>query len=190
MVLLTFALMFLTAAEILHAQQLIEAAKKRDAAAAKKLIDGGAEISEKDSSGNTALHIAAGNGSYKMVKLLIDAGANVNSFGFNSAAPIHIASAAGDLKTVRLLVEKGANINLKDGSYNRTPLHWAARHNRIELMKYLIEKGALINERALGLRTPLIEAADNLHIPVNTVNNVAVKGKVKESLRISDSYPG
>lgn len=90
-------------------EQLWEAARTGDAAAAKALLDKGADVDAKFRYGQTALFKAAERGHVEVVKLLLERGATVNLRDtFYGATPMTWALDKGHVAVVRALLEKGA----------------------------------------------------------------------------------
>ncbi|HEX5707005.1 MAG TPA: ankyrin repeat domain-containing protein [Pyrinomonadaceae bacterium] len=89
--------------------QLWEAARVGDVAAARAALDRGAEVDAKFRYGQTALFKAAERGHTEVVKLLLERGAAVNLRDtFYGATPISWALQKGHVGVVRALLEKGA----------------------------------------------------------------------------------
>ncbi|KAH8850039.1 Death-associated protein kinase 1 [Schistosoma japonicum] len=59
--------------------------------------------------GNTALHLAASQGDYFIIKLLAKAVSNVDVFNTLEFTPLHLAAKHGHLRTVRYLILAGAD---------------------------------------------------------------------------------
>ena len=98
-----------------QAEALADAARKGDAAAVKKLLDGGVDVNTKFRYGTTALSFACDRGHLDVVKLLLDRGADVNVRDtFYNATPLTwaVSPAMGRKpqhpEVVRLLLAKGA----------------------------------------------------------------------------------
>ena len=89
----------------------------------------------------TALHLAAENGHYNVVKLLLEAGANKNAAVRGGSTALHLAALMGHPEVVELLLEAGAHKDAADGG-GRTALHDAAENGRLEVVKLLLEAGA------------------------------------------------
>jgi len=112
------------------------------------LIEHGADVGVPDSSGRTALHVAAGLAdSYDSMELLIESGANVNAKDHDGETPLHVAVTVGITNT-RLLIDHGADVKATseprhydntdvfyDASFDtspRTPLDNAVANHNIQ----------------------------------------------------------
>jgi uncharacterized protein len=84
-----------------------------DTALITKLLDGGADINEKDD-GITLLMKAATEGYLKTAKLLVDRKVDVDARSNEGGTALIAASVAGYAKIVELLVNAGANTKLKN----------------------------------------------------------------------------
>lgn len=84
---------------------------KGDFLGAKRLVEGGADVNDRDYAGNTALHDAALKGHYEIVKLLLDHGAiiDIRSGVDDLDTPLIDATSRGHLEIVKLLLTKGAD---------------------------------------------------------------------------------
>ncbi|MCQ2574858.1 MAG: ankyrin repeat domain-containing protein [Alphaproteobacteria bacterium] len=123
----------------------------RDTQIAKLLIEKGANVKIKDSTGLAPLHIAVMNDyccNNDIVELLISHGADVNAKDNSKNTPLHFVHFA---KTAKLLIEKGANVNIKN-QYGQTPLHCTKNP---EITKVLLKYGAHINVKDNLEQTPL-----------------------------------
>lgn len=79
------------------------------------LLQHGSDWKHLDSSNNTALHYAAGNGFIECIDLLIKHQADVNAMNSWKVTPITIAMLNNHLGTVkRLLQEESVDVNGKD----------------------------------------------------------------------------
>jgi ankyrin repeat protein len=136
----------------------------------KLLIAHKADVGGRDSSGQTALHLAM-HGDLELTRLLLDAGASVHERLFEQDhsilrkpprsagnTPLHWAAETGRLDLAKLLLAYGADVNAKNQS-SQTPVYFAARANQIEMAKFLFARGAKINARDTSGHTPLYEAA-------------------------------
>lgn len=88
--------------------EFIQAVQSRGIVFAASLIKQGANIQLKDKEGNSALHLAARNGDFDMVKMLVGNGADVLARNNQDKTPIGMVSPS-----------KGDGIALTDDSFNR-----------------------------------------------------------------------
>jgi ankyrin repeat protein len=102
------------------------------------LLDNGADIHAKRSTGRTSLYLASAYGHESVVSLLLSKGANIHDKA-NGVTPLYIASEKGHESVVSLLLSKGANIH--DKWKNQTSLHIARQNNHQEVVKILIRYG-------------------------------------------------
>ena len=106
-----------------------------------KVIDHGADIHSKVSSGETPLHWAVMHNNMEICKELINRGANVNEIDRHSNTPLHFATSKHNIEIMQLLIAKNADVNARD-KYGNAPLHRAAYKNDVRLSKILIDAGA------------------------------------------------
>jgi ankyrin repeat protein len=111
------------------------------------------DLIEKGFDKKRALQMAAGWGSYEIVKYLVDT--HGVSVGLNPA--LSSASGGGHLDIVRLLLERGVKINIEGLDYG-APLHRAASRGRVECVQVLIDYGAKVNLKDKYGGTPLHHA--------------------------------
>jgi ankyrin repeat protein len=83
-----------------------------------------APLDEKDTNGQTALHIAAEYGNDIFIDIILKKGGNPNLKDNNGQTPLHIAASNGYLSCLTLLLNGGADPSLKDNNGN-IPLHLA-----------------------------------------------------------------
>ena len=135
---------------------LMDAVNKNDAAAVKKLIAQGVNVSELDSNQDAPLVMAAYKGYNEIVKLLLEAGADVKAVdpGMKATA-LHAASYAGRAEAAKLLIQYKIDID-KQGPYNGyTALHDAIWQNNVDTAKVLIDAGANLTLQSNSGQTPL-----------------------------------
>lgn len=135
---------------------LMKAVKANDAAALKRLIADGVNVSELDSNGDPPLVMAAYKGHTEIVKLLLEAGADVKAVdpGMRATA-LHAAAYAGRTPAAKLLIEYGIEIDKQGPKNGYTALHDAIWQNNIETAKVLIAAGANLNLKSHDGETPL-----------------------------------
>ncbi|KAJ7695371.1 ankyrin repeat-containing domain protein [Mycena rosella] len=99
------------------------------------LIDSGADVNSQDKELETALEVAAAEGSKSMVKLLLEKGARIHG-GFHGGA-LHAAAAAGQESIVRLLLLHGADVNAWGGPYGSAlcAALWNDHENIVRLLE-------------------------------------------------------
>lgn len=96
---------------------------------------------EKNSKGETLLHIACAIDREDIVQLLVNLGADVNCVSTDfEDTPLHFACFEGNINIFKLLVNHGAKVDTANRS-GKTPLHYACRYS-FELVKFLLEHGA------------------------------------------------
>ena len=147
-----------------NASHLHFAARENDMAAARWLIDKGAEVNAKDEYGLTPLYWAARRNAAEVAKLLIDKGAEVNVKGNYGRAPLY-AAGQNAAEVAKLLIDNGAEagkgtklspagIRKMERFLNTSPLHLAVLHNDLEQVRSLIESEN-INKKIEGIWSPL-----------------------------------
>ena len=108
------------------------------------LIRNGADVTARDDTHSTPLHLASAKGCSETVDLLIKHGANVNAQNVKQATPLHLAASSNmalEGTIVRILLRRGANIDAKD-SEGRTPLEIASSEGNSWITKLLSDHQA------------------------------------------------
>jgi len=138
------------------------AAMNGDTERAKLLIEGGANVNEKDAGGSTPMAYAICNSHPEIVDLLKDKDVDINA-AINVAGHtlLHIAAITGRTEAAALLIAKGANVHAIDGD-SHTPMYYAVYIGYTKIVDLLQAKGVNINApvNAEG-QTPLHIAAMN-----------------------------
>ena len=116
----------------------------RDAEAIRTLLRQGADVNEKDGSGNTVLFYAM-NGPIGIIRLLIDNGANVNEKGSSDTTPLMWAAMREKTEVVQLLIDSGAAVNAAD-SFGFTALMKSAMDGDLKTGRLLVERGARVEQ--------------------------------------------
>lgn len=84
-------------------QRLIRAVREGNLEELRQLLNGGADVEERDEQGWTPLHWAAGQGHTEIVRLLLEHGASISSTGRDLRVPLLIAQAARRQEVVQIL---------------------------------------------------------------------------------------
>src|SRR5467141_4994892 len=126
--------------------KLTDAARTRDTAEVRKLLEKGADPNTKDKNGRTPLMEAAAWGYTDTVRVLLENGADVNATDLVGWNALFWAALSRRTDTLRALVAKGARANARD-SHGWTALMSAADLGHIDAVRALLEKGADVHVR-------------------------------------------
>jgi|GEM_PF-7092303 len=103
------------------------------------LIEKGADPTQTDSKGNTAMHLAGQVGDYALIPKLLKAGGSMSAQNQTGQTPLHLAVQNNRLEFIRTFLATGGDINAKD-FMNQTPLHLAAKQKtNPELLPLLLK---------------------------------------------------
>lgn len=132
------------------------------------LIEAGADVSARATSGFTPLMFVAREGSLDAARLLLSRGADVNDASKDGSTALLVATVRGHAPLALMLLDRGANPNLGPGY---APLHWVSgkwesiftfdypwslgewsrlvgvQEGRTDLLKALLKHGANVNAR-------------------------------------------
>ncbi|GAD95644.1 hypothetical protein BC1G_06991 [Paecilomyces variotii No. 5] len=122
------------------------------------LLDHGADVYTRDSSGRTPLYYAIVGQHKEGLGLLLDSGADANSKVSRTECALHVASQHEDAAIMKLLLSRGACIDILDDS-GRTPLSYAAECGKHEIGRILLDNGAYLDSIDGAGQTPLHYAA-------------------------------
>lgn len=123
------------------AMSLQKAAEQGDVDRLRELLAAGADPSEFDSMGRTALVVAAGAGQPQIVKLLIAAGANPSLPDRVGFTPLYVAVARGDPQCIKELLDAGVQVNEQDPN-GWTALMHATKRRDLAILRLLLGAGA------------------------------------------------
>ncbi|KAI8471869.1 MAG: ankyrin repeat-containing domain protein [Monoraphidium minutum] len=127
--------------------ELVDAASRGDAAAARRLLRAGADPCAADCGGRTALYRAACKGAADVVELLLRAGADAWVADVEGRTPLHAAVAQRHPQVALQLIAAHAPLEARS-CFGATPLLWAARADDYQaraclpVCKALLEAGA------------------------------------------------
>ncbi len=159
---------------------LAVAVRADNVAAARLLIERGADVNKGFFTTHSLLADAFMWGSLEMAQLLVEKGADINGTTIWQQRYLSAAATAGSLDLMKTLLEKGADVNAHDAD-GKTPLHsaifafpsafpktnsasavtnWREAENKkiIAAATFLLERGADINARDSNGTTPLLLA--------------------------------
>jgi len=144
-------------AETGNTSRLADAARDRDIATVRALIQPGVDVNAPSTDGTPPLHWIVRIDDVETAKLLIRAGANVSAANRYGVTPLALASANGNAEMIRLLVDSGANPNALDP--NGEPPLWAAiRSGTLDAVKVLLDRGAVLEFKDSTQETTLMVA--------------------------------
>jgi ankyrin repeat protein len=157
---------------------MIQAVKSKDLQKVKQLLtDDATLVNAKNSSGETAVLMAAYYRANDIKQLLVERGAELDLFeacavgdvqrvhelveaspksisnhNHEGYTPLGLASHFGNIEVVRLLLQNGADVHQlsEDGKLNNTALHAAIAGNHQEVAELLLANGADVNSLCKG----------------------------------------
>jgi len=107
-------------------------ASRGDVDCMQALIDAGADLEIKESSGNTPLYTAAELNKVECIKALLNAGANLEAKANDGSTPLHTSAANNHTEVCQHLINAGADINALD-EYNNATANcsyiWISKYN-------------------------------------------------------------
>lgn len=118
-------------------KRLLDVVAKGDLAEVVDAIDSGADLSVKNSLGQSSVYVAAANGFHLVLTLLLEGGANVNEVAQDGFSPMHVACENNHDRVVKILLKYGARMDVV--AHNGcTPLHLAAKQGHSEVIAVLL----------------------------------------------------
>lgn len=147
-----------TPSEIAGYDGLHRAAWDDDAAAIRRLAEGGADLDARDAARRSPAHVAAFASSDAALRALAEAGADMNALENGRYDVLTIAAVANDPELVSLALELGNRPDLVTSIYDGTALIAAAHLGHHEVVRRLVAGGAPLDHvNNLGW-TALMEA--------------------------------
>ena len=101
---------------------------------ARQLLDGGADVNERDELLQTPLDVASRQGELLIAKTLLIYGADVNSRDNIGWTPLHTAARCGHSDVVQLLLDNGTDVNCT-AREGETALHIASGCGNLEIVR-------------------------------------------------------
>jgi ankyrin repeat protein len=124
--------------------QLVDAARRQDAAAVRALLARHADVTGADADGSTALHWAARGNDLAIVDLLLAAHADPKAATRYQITPIYYAALNGNVAMIEHLLNGGADANAV--SHEGQPvLMTAALSGNADAVRLLLVRGAKVN---------------------------------------------
>ena len=122
----------------------------------------GADVNARDSTGRSALGLAARRGDAAMAAALLDAGARVDTPDPIGFTPLMEAARDGKAEAASLLLARQADVRHRAArnGLELSALHLAAAAGQGDLVRLLVERGADIDARDSEQATPLLWAAN------------------------------
>jgi serine/threonine-protein phosphatase 6 regulatory ankyrin repeat subunit B len=122
----------------------------------KKLVDKGADINVKNSTGENIGHRIARSGNVEIMRFLFDNGLEREAIDSNGSTYLHHAVYGQKEEMVRFLISEGENINIKT-KRGLTPIFSCVSGERqdLRIAQLLIENGAKVNIQDNNGNTPL-----------------------------------
>ena len=124
--------------------RLIEAVKREDAGAVRRLLDASADVNAARADGATALHWAAYIDDLETARLLVDAGAGAGAANAHGVVPLSLACTNANAAMVELLLAAGADATATVGT-GETVLMSCARTGNAAAVAALLAHGADVN---------------------------------------------
>jgi ankyrin repeat protein len=146
---------------------LLAAMYKKHDEVAECLIAAGADVAPEDTSGNTALHFAAQNGSKAIAERLLELNPGINALNGQGETALIIASHNGHIDVVRLLLLREADASIRDAVTQSTALLHAVQEDFQDVVRALLAFSKdEIDEANPGGTTPLLDALGKKHVEV------------------------
>lgn len=131
------------------------------------LIEKGANVNEVDDTGISALHRAASNNHYEVIKILLSNGANPNTKTMKDYTPLMHACAGGNEQIIEILLKYGADSTVVDKVNNKSTLHISSIVGCFGRMQMLLQNNYLnVNAEDNDLMRPIHYASLYGHVDI------------------------
>nr|WMY99266.1 transient receptor potential A [Bemisia tabaci] len=161
------------------------AAKHAGADSVRLLLDHGADLNARSSTGKTPLALAIFVGNVEAAKCLLARGPDLE--GLLHEAAVTYAAPRNTVEIVRALVEAGADVNASHWT-GRAPIAEASRLCRVEVVEELMRHGARLDFGSEAVRDDLrtaIELESLSAVEFYLKNGVQLKGGVMEAVEVA-----
>jgi len=128
-----------------QAPPLVEAAARGDLARVQALLQGGADVEQRDASGRTAVLAATDGNHLEVVRSLIARGANVNAQDHQQDSAFLLAGARGYTEIVRATFAAGADLKLPN-RYGGNALIPACERGHVDTVRFLLTTPMDVNQ--------------------------------------------
>ncbi|KAG7328171.1 hypothetical protein KOW79_008115 [Hemibagrus wyckioides] len=143
---------------------LMVAAQKGFIRMVQKLVEYGADVHMKNSSGKDSLMLACFSGHLDIVMHLRKFGATWQSRDVSGCTPLHLAVVGGHLPVIAYMIQDGCELDVRDTVAQWTPLmNVSVVSGNSAVASLLIQAGADVNVRDKDGKTPLMVAVLNNH---------------------------
>ena len=143
-------------------ESLLTACGRGKLSKVRKLVEAGADVNHKSSSGQAGLHVAAIGGQAEVAAYLLENGAEVDIKTEADKTPLMTAAGQGTGAVLEVLLRFNADVNLKDKG-QQTALMYAASRGYRTVVDLLLSHGADIDARDKYKQTALLYAIDKEH---------------------------
>jgi hypothetical protein len=110
------------------------------------LLEGGADVNERDTCGFTALEWAVRFGHLDIVKIFLANGADIHARNYDiGCPPLTWAATKGHIEIAEVLLEAGAYVNLECMLSGEGALSAAAKEGNTDILRALLDRGADVN---------------------------------------------
>lgn len=123
------------------------------------LIEHGADVNFRDSSGRTPFTTALCRQDNSVLELLLSSGASLEDFDIFGDTPLNYSCTFGFMSSVKFLVENGASLTSRNFR-GMTPLQSAIKEQYFNLISYLINKMDDFNNKDHFFKTALDQLGD------------------------------
>ncbi|KAI9915988.1 hypothetical protein PsorP6_007522 [Peronosclerospora sorghi] len=125
-------------------KKFLDVVNKGNLAEVMDALNAGADISIRNDSGFSSVHVASANGSHHLLTLLLERGADVNAMALDGTTPLHIACLKNHERSVKLLLKYNALIEVTTLT-GSSPLHLAAKLGHSEIVAILLAARANVD---------------------------------------------